>query len=44
MVKLHKVDDERNAWALMDALSVVDDLIKMNQADGPTHAEESRVR
>ena len=31
IVKLHKTDDAGNVWALMDALSVLDDLLKMNQ-------------
>ena len=31
IVKLHKTDDAGNVWALMDALSVLDDLLRMNQ-------------
>ena len=27
--KLHKVDDAGGVWALMDALQVLDDLLKM---------------
>lgn len=36
IVKLHKVDEAGDIWALMDALNVLDDLLKMNQADLPT--------
>jgi hypothetical protein len=33
IVKLHKVDEAGGVWALMDALNVLDDLLRMNQAD-----------
>jgi hypothetical protein len=33
IVKLHKVDDAGNVWALMDALNALDDLLRTNQAD-----------
>ena len=29
IIKLHKVDDAGGVWALMDALQVLDDLLKM---------------
>jgi hypothetical protein len=38
VVNLHKVDDAGNVWALMDALNVLDDLLRMNQADLPRRA------
>jgi hypothetical protein len=33
IVKLHKVDEAGDVWALMDALNVLNDLLRMNQAD-----------
>ena len=33
IMKLHKMDQAGDIWALMDALNVLDDLLKMNQAD-----------
>jgi hypothetical protein len=38
VVKLHKMDKAGGVWALMDALNVLDDLLRMNQLtcpDGP---------
>jgi hypothetical protein len=36
--KLHKMDDAGGVWALMDALHVLDDLLKMNETDLPRRA------
>jgi hypothetical protein len=36
IVKSHKMDEAGNMWALMDALNVLDDLVKMNNADVST--------
>jgi hypothetical protein len=33
IVKLHKMDEAGDIWALMDALKVLDDLILIDQAD-----------
>ena len=33
IVKLHKMDQAGDIWALMDALNVLDDLLRMNQTD-----------
>jgi hypothetical protein len=30
-VKLHKVDEAGEVWALMDALNVLDDLLRMKE-------------
>jgi hypothetical protein len=38
IVKLHKVDEAADVWALMDALNVLDDLMKMYQNDLPRMA------
>ena len=38
IMKLHKVDEAGDIWVLMDALNVLDDLLKMNQADLPRRA------
>jgi hypothetical protein len=38
IVKLHKVDEAGDIWALMDALNVLDDLLRINQADLPRRA------
>lgn len=38
IIKLHKVDDAGGVWALMDALQVLDDLLKMNETDLPRPA------
>jgi hypothetical protein len=38
IVRSHKVDEAGELWGLMDALNVLDDLIKMNQADLPRRA------
>jgi hypothetical protein len=38
IIKLHKVDDAGGVWALMDALHVLDDLLKMNETDLPRRA------
>jgi hypothetical protein len=38
IVKLHKMDEAGGVWALMDALNVLDDLLRMNQADLPRRA------
>jgi hypothetical protein len=38
IVKLHKVDDAGGVWALMDALHVLDDLLKMHEIDLPRRA------
>jgi hypothetical protein len=31
--KLHKLDEAGDVWALMDALNLLNDLLRMNQAD-----------
>jgi hypothetical protein len=33
IVKLHKVDEAGDVWALMDALNVLNDLVRIYQAD-----------
>jgi hypothetical protein len=33
IVKLHKVDEAGDVWALMDALNVLNDLLRIYQAD-----------
>ena len=38
IVKSHKMDEAGELWGLMDALNVLDDLIKMNRADLPRRA------
>ena len=38
IVKSHKMDEAGELWALMDALNVLDDVLKMNQADLPRRA------
>jgi hypothetical protein len=38
IVKLHKEDEPAEVWALMDALNVLDDLLKMHQSDQPKSA------
>ena len=38
IVKSHKMDEAGEVWALMDALNVLDDLVRMNQADLPRRA------
>ena len=38
IVKSHKMDEAGDMWSLMDALNVLDDLLKMNQADLPRRA------
>ena len=38
IVRSHKVDEAGELWGLMDALNVLDDLIKMNRADLPRRA------
>ena len=38
IMKVHKVDEAGDIWVLMDALNVLDDLLKMNQADLPRRA------
>jgi hypothetical protein len=38
IVKLHKEDEAAEVWALMDALNVLDDLLKMYQSDLPRRA------
>jgi hypothetical protein len=35
IVKLHKADDAGGVWVLMDALNVLDDLLKMNKVNPP---------
>jgi hypothetical protein len=36
IVKLHKVDEAGDIWALMDALNVLDDLLRMKELDSAT--------
>jgi hypothetical protein len=36
IVKLHKVDEAGGIWALMDALNVLDDLLRMKELDSAT--------
>ena len=38
IIKLHKVDDAGGVWVLMDALHVLDDLLKMNETGLPRRA------
>jgi hypothetical protein len=38
IVRSHKVDEAGELWGLMHALNVLDDLLKMNQADLPRRA------
>jgi hypothetical protein len=38
IVKLHRVDEAADVWALMDALNVLDDLLRMNRSDLPKRA------
>ena len=38
IVRSHKMDEAGELWGLMDALNVLDDLIKMNRADLPRRA------
>jgi hypothetical protein len=38
IVKLHKADEAENLWALMYALNVLDDLLKMNNVQLPRRA------
>ena len=38
IVKLHKVDDAGNVWALMHALNVLDDLLRMKELGLPKRA------
>jgi hypothetical protein len=35
IVKLHKADDAGGVWVLMDALNVLDDLLRMNKVSPP---------
>ena len=35
IVKLHKADDAGGVWVLMDALNVLDDLLRMNKVTPP---------
>ena len=35
IVKLHKADDAGGVWVLMDALNVLDDLLRMNKVNPP---------
>jgi len=35
IVKLHKADDAGGVWVLMDALDVLDDLLRMNKVNPP---------
>jgi hypothetical protein len=36
IVKLHKMDEAGGIWALMDALNVLDDLLRMKELDSAT--------
>jgi hypothetical protein len=36
IVKLHKLDEAGEVWALMDALNVLDDLLRMKELDSDT--------
>ena len=38
-MKLHKVDDAGNVWALMDALHVLDDILRMKELDSATNRD-----
>jgi hypothetical protein len=38
IVKLHKEDEAAEVWGLMDALNVLDDLLKMYESDLPRRA------
>jgi hypothetical protein len=38
VIKLHKMDDAGDIWALMDALNVLDDLLRMQEQDVPKRA------
>jgi hypothetical protein len=38
MVKSHKMDEPGELWALMDALNVLDDLLRMQEQDVPKRA------
>jgi hypothetical protein len=42
IVKLHKVDDAGNVWALMDSLNVLDDLLRMKELDSATDLDIER--
>ena len=35
IVKLHKADDAGGVWVLMDALNVLDDLLRMHNSELP---------
>ena len=35
IAKLHKADDAGGVWVLMDALNVLDDLLRMNKVNPP---------
>ena len=35
IVKLYKADDAGGVWVLMDALNVLDDLLRMNKVNPP---------
>ena len=38
IVKSHKMDEAGDMWALMDALNVLDDLLRMKELDLPKRA------
>ena len=38
IVKSHKMDEAEDIWALMDALNVLDDLLRMKEQDVPKRA------
>jgi hypothetical protein len=42
IMKLHKMDEAGDVWALMDALNVLDDLLRMEELDRPTDLDLTR--
>jgi hypothetical protein len=38
VLRLHQMDEAGDLWVLMDALNVLDDLLRMNQTDLPRRA------
>jgi hypothetical protein len=42
IVKLHKIDEAGDLWALIDALNVLDDLLRMKELDSATDRDIER--
>lgn len=44
IVRSHKMDEAGELWALMDAINVLNDLLKMNEADLRQRARKGHTR